>query len=311
VFLKGAAAGRPGPVGSDRPVGVAERRRHAEELMEAPVVLATDSLTKRYGAVTAVAGVDLELHAGEILGLIGPNGAGKTTLFDVISGFAPASEGRVVLGGRDVTDLADWQRARLGLGRSFQDARLWPSLTVAESIAIALNAEAEIDAAVPAFLGIPQMAESEDELADQVAELIRFMGLGAFRNKFISELSTGSRRMVELACMVAHRPSVLLLDEPSSGIAQRETEALGPLLLRIREELSCSVLIIEHDMPLITSLADHLIGLDLGRVVAYGTPAEVLNDPHVIESYLGSALGVAGANGANDKVARPRRGGRR
>ncbi|HEX5265681.1 MAG TPA: ATP-binding cassette domain-containing protein, partial [Acidimicrobiales bacterium] len=121
-------------------------------------------------------------------------------------------------------------------------------------------------------------------------ELIDLMGLHSFRNKFISELSTGSRRIVELACMLAHRPSILLLDEPSSGIAQRETEALGPLLLRIRDQLDCSVLIIEHDMPLISNLADNMVGLELGQVIAYGTPREVLEDPHVVESYLGGSL---------------------
>ena len=127
-------------------------------------------------------------------------------------------------------------------------------------------------------------------VAERVDELIDLMGLEAFRNKFISELSTGSRRMVELGCVLAHRPKVLLLDEPSSGIAQRETEALGPLIKRIRDQLACSILIIEHDMPLISSLADNLIALDLGRVIAYGPPRQVLDDPAVIESYLGGAV---------------------
>jgi ABC-type glutathione transport system ATPase component len=124
---------------------------------------------------------------------------------------------------------------------------------------------------------------------ERVDELVDLMGLDAFRNKFVAELSTGSRRIVELACILAHRPRVLLLDEPSSGIAQRETEALGPLIRRIRDQLGCSILIIEHDIPLIRSLADHMVGLDLGRVVAYGRPEEVLSDPSVVESYLGAA----------------------
>jgi branched-chain amino acid transport system ATP-binding protein len=122
-----------------------------------------------------------------------------------------------------------------------------------------------------------------------VDELIETMRLAAFRNKFVSELSTGTRRIVELACLLAHRPSVLLLDEPSSGIAQRETEALGPLLKDVRDRLGCAMLVIEHDMPLIGSLADRLVALDLGRVVATGEPAAVLADAHVIESYLGTA----------------------
>jgi len=300
VFLQGAAVGQElagigtngskGAPPSARSIAAALRTREAERaaLLDAPVVLETHGLTKRYGGVTAVNGVDLQLRQGQILGLIGPNGAGKTTLFDLISGFTPSNGGRVILHGQDVTELSAYGRAAHGMGRSFQDARLWPSLTVAESIAVALHQESEIESAIPALMGLPRVAESEDALAEKVDDLVELMGLVAFRNKFIAELSTGSRRIVELACMLAHRPTVLLLDEPSSGIAQRETEALGPLIRRIREQLSCSVLIIEHDIPLINDLADHMVGLDLGTVVAFGTPHDVLNDPHVVESYLGT-----------------------
>jgi branched-chain amino acid transport system ATP-binding protein len=162
-------------------------------------------------------------------------------------------------------------------------------LTVAECLAIALHREGEIEAAVPALLGIPRLAESELLVHERVDELIDMMNLEAYRNKFASELSTGTRRVVELACIIAHRPSVLLLDEPSSGIAQRETEALGPLLRSIRQRLGCAILIIEHDMPLVSGLADRLLALDLGRVVADGPPTGVLSDPRVVASYLGSA----------------------
>jgi ABC-type branched-subunit amino acid transport system ATPase component len=123
----------------------------------------------------------------------------------------------------------------------------------------------------------------------EVDELIGTMGLWSFRNKFVSELSTGSRRIVELATILAHRPSVLILDEPSSGIAQKETEALGPLLKQAQNFLQCSMLIIEHDMPLISSLADHLVALERGTVVTHDAPAEVLRHPQVVESYLGGA----------------------
>jgi branched-chain amino acid transport system ATP-binding protein len=133
----------------------------------------------------------------------------------------------------------------------------------------------------------------------RVEELIELLRLGAFRDKFVSELSTGSRRIVEIAAILAHKPSVVILDEPSSGIAQRETEALGPLLRQVRDRLGCSMLVIEHDMPLITKLADRMYGLDQGRIIVEGTPDEVINHPAVIESYLGAEgySDLVGTNG--------------
>jgi ABC-type branched-subunit amino acid transport system ATPase component len=309
VFLQGAAAGVGSGNGNGNGNGTAKSRATADagvSLLDREVVLETRQLSKRYGGVMAVSEVDLQLHEGEILGFVGANGAGKTTLFDLISGFSRNNAGRVIVRGVDVTDWPAWRRARFGLGRSFQDARLWPQLTVAETLAVALHEEAETNAALPAILGLPRVAESEALVAERVDELVDLMGLEAFRNKFISELSTGSRRMVELACMLAHRPSVLLLDEPSSGIAQRETEALGPLIKRIRDELSCSILVIEHDMPLLRSLADTLVALDLGTVIAYGEPARVLDDPKVISAYLGGSIERLGAAG-NGKPRKPTR----
>ena len=131
----------------------------------------------------------------------------------------------------------------------------------------------------------------------RVDELIDLLGLGAFRDKYVRELSTGSRRVVDLACVLAHQPRVLLLDEPSSGIAQREAEALGPLLLRIRDLTGASLLIIEHDVPLVSSIADRMVALDLGAVVAVGTPTEVVHDPRVVASYLGESEAVVSRSG--------------
>jgi len=305
VFLQGAAAGErqlassrdatpatgsahvEGPGGNGHVTYAGEHRPVAAS--GRPICLSADGLTKHYGGVTAVDGVSFDLYEHEILGIIGPNGAGKTTLFDVISGFARPDGGHVLLRSRDVTQGTAVRRAVAGLGRSFQDARLWPGLTVAECLAVALHREGEIEAALPALLGIPRVADSELAVHERLDELIETMNLDAYRNTFVSELSTGTRRIVELGCLIAHRPSVLLLDEPSSGIAQRETEALGPLLESIRRRLGCAILIIEHDIPLISSLADRLIALDLGAVVAEGRPPDVLADPRVVESYLGSA----------------------
>jgi len=144
------------------------------------------------------------------------------------------------------------------------------------------------------LLNLPAVQESEEDVAFTVDDLIELMNLGAFRDKFVSELSTGSRRIVDLACIMAHDPLVLLLDEPSSGIAQRETEALGPLLLRIREETGASLLVIEHDMPLIRSVSDELLALETGSVLTRGKPDEVLEDPRLVSAYLGTDRSIEG-----------------
>ncbi|TML63766.1 MAG: MFS transporter [Actinobacteria bacterium] len=265
--------------------------RHADHraaLLLRPAALQVRGLSKRFGGIAAGSDVDLTLHEGEILGLIGPNGAGKTTIFDLICGFQPADSGRVELHGVDMSRWGPSRRAGAGLGRSFQDARLWPSLTVREALAVALERHIDVRNALPALLGMPLAADSEEDVFKRVDELVELMGLRAFANKFVSELSTGSRRIVEIAAILGHRPTVLILDEPSSGIAQKETEALGPLLQEARAYLDCSMLVIEHDMPLISRLADHLVALDRGSVVVHGPPADVLQHPYVIESYLGT-----------------------
>ncbi|CAN5717091.1 hypothetical protein BH10ACT1_BH10ACT1_05810 [soil metagenome] len=266
---------------------------------EGPLVpaLATYDVGIRFGGVHAVQGVSLAVARREIVGIVGPNGAGKTTLFDLVSGFLPGASGRIELGGNDVTSLSASRRARRGLGRSFQDARLWPAMTVEEAIATSLERWVEVRDPVSAALHLPANFDAEEQVRDRVDELMDLLGLNSFRSKFLRELSTGSRRIVDLACVVAHRPTVVLLDEPSSGIAQRETEALAPLILRIRDELGAAVLVIEHDMPLITAVSDRLVAMDQGSVIASGPPTEVLNDAAVVASYLGTTEAVIARSG--------------
>ncbi len=197
---------------------------------------------KRFGGITAVDGTTFHLREHEILGLIGPNGAGKTTIFDLISGFLVPDEGTITFAGENITSLQPDKRAWRGLGRSFQDARLVPSLTVAENIAIGLERFIDVRDPLASALGLPGIVRAEEDVAYSVADLVELMNLGSYRDKFVRELSTGTRRIVDLAMCIAHDPKVLLLDEPSSGIAQRETEALGPLLHRIQREAGCALL---------------------------------------------------------------------
>src|SRR5581483_5789236 len=225
-------------------------------------------VSKRFGGVTAVNEVDLAVPSGRILGVIGSNGAGKTTLFDIASGFLAPDAGRLYLHGRDVTDLGAPGRAELGVGRSFQDARLFPSMTVTETLATALERHLEVRDPFACMLHLGAVVETEKDVARQVEELIELMHLERYRDAFVSELSTGTRRIVELTCALAHAPSVLLLDEPSSGIAQKETEALGGVLLDVKERTGATLAVIEHDIPLISSIADELVCLHLGEVIA-------------------------------------------
>jgi branched-chain amino acid transport system ATP-binding protein len=274
---------------------------------ESPAVrLGLMGVSKRFGGLAALTDVSLTANGGEIVGIIGPNGAGKTTLFDTISGFTAVDEGMILLGegtsARDITRLSPASRAHLGLGRSFQDGRLFPSLTVAETVAISFERHLEVRDPIGAALHLPFIADAEADTNAKVEALLELLGITDFRDKLGRELSTGSRRIVDLACVLAHSPSVLLLDEPSSGIAQREAEALGALLLRIREQTGATLLVIEHDVPLLLSISDRLIAFDLGEIVCTGPPDEVVRDPVVVTSYLGTteaAIARSGARGTS------------
>jgi ABC-type branched-subunit amino acid transport system ATPase component len=298
VFIAGAGAGEGAPASATASSVAAPRDAPGEE---ARVVLETLDVVKRFGGITAVDSVSIHLREDEILGLIGQNGAGKTTLFDCISGFLGIDGGHILLHGHEITEWEPHERARNRLGRSFQEARLYPSLTVAETIAVSLERHLASKDITAAAMSLPAAYESELVVSQRVDELIELMSIGAFRDKLVGELSTGSRRIVELGCILAQDPSVLLLDEPSGGVAQRETEALGPLLKRVQEYTGCSILVIEHDMPLLRSICDRMYALELGGVIASGTPEEVLEHPRVVESYLGTndaAINRSGARGS-------------
>jgi branched-chain amino acid transport system ATP-binding protein len=283
VFIQGAgaqaAAGGASSAAGDSAIGTVDVSALAalEPLVlpdDGPVLSCT-ALTKRFGGVVAVDHVDLEVGPGEIVGLVGQNGAGKTTIVDCISGFHQIDGGVVRFRGRDVSGWAPHERARARLGRSFQEARLFPSLTVAETIAVACERQAASRSLVADAFRQPASYESELLTAARVQELIGLLGLVDHRDKLTSELSTGTRRIVELACLMAEEPVLLLLDEPSAGVAQRETEALGPLLRRIRDVTGVAMIVIEHDMPLLSGLCERLVALELGAVIATGTPDEV------------------------------------
>ncbi len=249
-------------------------------------VLRTEDLVVSFGGIRAVDHVSIDVGRDEIVGLIGTNGAGKSSLMNAIGGFV-RSQGEVELLGRSVTNASAARRARLGLGRTFQGATLFPELTVLETVQVALEARHR-SALESVFPFLPAARRAERRSRSDADELIAFLGLGPYADHYVSELSTGTRRIVELAGLLAIDAPVLCLDEPTAGLAQREGEAFGPLLTEIRAELGASMLIIEHDMPIIMSMSDRVYCLDAGRLIAHGTPDDVRNDPHVIASYLGT-----------------------
>ena len=262
-----------------------------------PAHLDVTGVSVRFGGVEALDGVDLVAEPGSIVGLIGPNGSGKTTLLNVISGLVHPSHGSVRLDGEALEGYLPEERAGVGVIRSFQDCRLFPDLSVRDVLLVALDAHRPVGVAA-STLQMPWARRSEREKRSEVGRVIESFRIGPFRDHRISQLSTGTRRVVDLASIVLAKPRLLLLDEPTAGIAQREAEAFGPLLSRLRDVADTTIVLVEHDVPLVFALSTQVVMLASGRVVSSGTPDEVAADPRAVAAYLGaseSALAVSGA----------------
>jgi branched-chain amino acid transport system ATP-binding protein len=224
----------------------------------------------RFGGLKAVIGASMDCHAGVVTSLIGPNGAGKTTLFNVVTGTQPPASGEVFLDGQTITRLPAHRRAQRGMARTFQRIEMFTSLSVHDNVLVA----AEV-----------ARREHPRRLAD---ELIDRLGIGTVRNNLAGSLPTGTARLVEIARALATAPRVLLLDEPASGLDESETGALGGLLRELAGE-GLAIVLVEHDVDLVMRVSDVVYALDLGEVIASGTPSEVQRDQRVIDSYLGAA----------------------
>ncbi len=240
-------------------------------------LLETRNVVVRFGGITAVNDASIEVEQGWIQGLIGPNGAGKTTTFNVITGLQPPTEGQVLLDGEDITTLSVQQRARRGVGRTFQRLEVFGSLTVFENVLVA-----------------GEMARTwNDDLPDprkRADELIELVGVTRFRDQPADSIPTGVARLTELARALTIKPRVLLLDEPSSGLDDAETDDFGDLLRRLANE-GTSILMVEHDVDLVMSVCEWIDVLDFGQIIARGTPEEIQNDPIVQQAYLGAEVG--------------------
>jgi len=275
----------------------ARERAPADDEAPAAARLSVEGLVVEFGGLRAVAGVDLTAEPGEIVGLIGPNGSGKTTLLDAVSGVVTPAAGRVVLDGEDVADYLPEERAGLGIVRSYQDCRLFPELTVEDTLLVVADAGRRAGV-LATTLQLPGARRAERDKRAAVSRVIGAMSLEPFRHHRTTELSTGTRRVVDLAAVVLARPRLLLLDEPTSGIAQREAEAFVPLLRRLHEVTGSTIVLVEHDVPLVFALCTRVAVMEAGRVVSVGDPDTVRRDPTALAAYLGAseeALVITGA----------------
>lgn len=233
-------------------------------------VLEVRGVMVRFGGVMALSGVDLDVPAGQVTGLIGPNGAGKTTLFNVVNGMLEPSSGTVHLSGVDATSFAPHRRAKLGLARTFQRLELFGSMSVRDNVRVAAE-----------LAGRRHVSRSVESILSKV-------GLLDVADQTAGELPTGLARLVEIARALATQPTVLLLDEPASGLGDQETDHLSSLLRRLAEE-NLAVLLVEHDVSLVMHVCDTIYVLDLGRIIAHGTPPEIQKNALVLSAYLGAS----------------------
>ncbi len=258
-------------------------------------LLATHGLTRRYAGVVAVDAVDLTIADGGVHAIIGPNGAGKTTLFNLISGLAAPSAGRIAFDGRDVTKLPSDRRARLGLARTFQNIRVFGAMTVLENVLTGLHPH--LASTLPAVVaGLPGFRREERSAVARAREALDLVGLLGRAREQATALSYGDQRRLEIARAVAGRPRLLLLDEPAAGMNPAETVALGALI-RVIVDVGTTVLLVEHNMPFIMGLSDSVTVLNFGQCIFSGSPDGARRDARVIEAYLGARMAARLAEG--------------
>ena len=252
----------------------------------APVFEAVN-LVKRFGGLTAVDGVSLELRRGQIAGLIGPNGAGKTTVFNLITGMERTDSGCMFFEGREITGRPAHRISRMGIARTFQNTRLPGDLTVLDNVKIACHSRRGYGF-ISAALRLPRFWRGEREITRHVMTLLEMFDLHEESQELASSLPYGKRRNLEIVRALATGGSLLLLDEPAAGLNPRETADLATLIRRIRDEFKVTILLIEHDMRMVMSLCEWIVVLDYGKCIAQGSPEDVRRNPLVVEAYLGA-----------------------
>lgn len=250
-------------------------------------VLSIEHVAVKFGGLTAISDMNFQVSGGEIVSLIGPNGAGKTTAFNVMTGFLDPTAGAVKYCGQDLRGLKPHQIADLGLIRTFQRTSVFPNDTVYDNVLIGLHRRGRLGL-LEAILRLPRARASEATLRDRAAELVRMVGLENRADELAGSLSYGEQRLVGVALALAAQPKMLLMDEPVSGMNASETHTFVELIRKIRDT-GVTILLVEHDMPMVMSISDRIVVLNYGRIIAEGTPDEIRKNPAVIEAYLGQS----------------------
>ena len=249
-------------------------------------LLEVKQLTKHFGGLTAVGDVTLELNEGELVGLIGPNGAGKTTLFNLLTGVYEPSEGTITLDGHLLNGKQPYKIASLGLGRTFQNIRLFKDLTVLDNVLIAFSNHHKKHV-FASFLRLPAFYKNEEALKAKAIDLLKIFDLDRDADTLAKNLAYGQQRRLEIVRALATDPKILFLDEPAAGMNPQETAELTELIRRIKEEFKITIMLIEHDMNLVMDVTERIYVLEYGRLIAHGTPSEIKTNKRVIEAYLG------------------------